>query len=131
MYHRGVKCSSCHDAHGTENNALLLKPASVMCLECHGPNSPNGPHTSTVEEHTHHNAGSSGSECVACHMPRIEQTIADVNVRSHTFRFITPAMTETYKFPNPCTTCHKDKSTAWATAQMKTWSDVSPWDIAP
>lgn len=32
MYTSGVKCSSCHDVHGTENDALLLKPASVMCL---------------------------------------------------------------------------------------------------
>ena len=127
MYTRGVKCSSCHDVHGTANDALLLKPASVMCLECHGPRSPNGPHTMTVEEHTHHKAASAGNECVACHMPKIEQTIADVNVRSHTFRFITPAMTDTYKIPNPCTTCHKDKTTTWAAAQLKSWPSVSPW----
>ena len=44
MYTHGVTCFSCHDVHGTENNADLLKPASVLCLECHGPNSPNGPH---------------------------------------------------------------------------------------
>ena len=44
MYTRGVKCSSCHDVHGTDNDALLIKPANVMCLECHGPGSPNGPH---------------------------------------------------------------------------------------
>jgi predicted CXXCH cytochrome family protein len=32
MYTRGITCFSCHDVHGTENNADLLKPASVMCL---------------------------------------------------------------------------------------------------
>jgi predicted CXXCH cytochrome family protein len=127
MYSRGVKCSSCHEVHGTENNAELLKPASVMCLECHGPGSPNGPHTATIEQHTHHKADSPGNECVACHMPQIEQTIADINVRSHTFRFITPAMTDQFKIPNPCTTCHKNQTTAWAAAQLKTWSPVSPW----
>jgi predicted CXXCH cytochrome family protein len=129
MYNRGVKCSSCHDVHGTENDALLIKPANVMCLECHGPGSPNGPHTTTIEEHTHHPAGSAGNECVACHMPKIEQTIADVNVRSHTFRFISPAMTDAYKIPNPCTTCHKDKTTAWATQELRTWATVSPWRV--
>ena len=92
--HARVSCYSCHDVHGTENNADLLKPANVLCLECHGPNSPNGPHAPTIEAHTHHKAGSAGNECVSCHMPKIEQTIADVNVRSHTFRFITPAATE-------------------------------------
>jgi predicted CXXCH cytochrome family protein len=130
MYTRGVKCSNCHDVHGTDNDALLLKPANVMCLECHGPQSPNGPHARTTEEHTHHKAGSTGNDCRVCHMPKIEQTIADVNVRSHTFRFITPAMTDAYKIPNPCTTCHKDKSTAWATAQLKNWAEISPWRMA-
>jgi predicted CXXCH cytochrome family protein len=129
MYNRGVKCSSCHDVHGTENNALLLKPATVICLECHGPGSPNGPHTATIEQHTHHKAGSAGNDCVSCHMPKIEQTIADINVRSHTFRFITPAMTDAYKIPNPCTTCHRDKSAAWATVQLKSWPNVSPWRV--
>ena len=129
MYTRGVKCSSCHDVHGTDNVALLIKPANVMCLECHGPGSPNGPHTSTIEEHTHHKAGSPGGECIACHMPKIEQTLGDQNVRSHTFRFISPAMTEAYKIPNPCTMCHQGKTTAWASAQLKQWSNVSPWRI--
>lgn len=130
MYTRGVKCSSCHDVHGTGNVALLIKPANVLCLECHGPGSPNGPHTSTIEEHTHHKAGSPGGECVACHMPKIEQELGDQNVRSHTFRFISPAMTDAYKIPNPCTLCHQGKTTAWALEQLKQWSNVSPWRIA-
>jgi hypothetical protein len=41
----------------------------------------------SIEAHTHHAAGSPASDCVSCHMPKIEQTVADVNVRSHTFRF--------------------------------------------
>ena len=131
MYTRGVTCFSCHDVHGTSNDADLLKPASALCLECHGPSSPNGPRlAATVEQHSHHKAGSAGNECIACHMPAIEQTIADVNVRSHTFRFITPAMTEQFKIPNPCTTCHKDKTTAWATDALKHWTDRSPWRMS-
>jgi predicted CXXCH cytochrome family protein len=130
MYTHGVACFSCHDAHGTENDALLLKPANVLCLDCHGPNSPNGPHAPTIEQHTHHKAGSQGSECIACHMPKIQQTIADVNVRSHTFHFVTPAMTDALKIPNACNVCHADKSTAWATSALKTWADRSPWRVS-
>ena len=63
--------------------------------------------------------GSAGSECVACHMPKIEQTIADVNVRAHTFKFITPAESDALKIPNACNLCHADKTTAWATAALK------------
>jgi predicted CXXCH cytochrome family protein len=127
MYTRGVTCFSCHDVHGTANNADLLKPANVMCLECHGPKWPNGPHTATVEQHTHHRAGSSGNECVNCHMPKIEQTIADVNVRAHTFRFISPAEGERLKIPNGCAGCHADKGAAWATEALRGWKEISPW----
>ena len=98
-----------------------------MCLECHGPKWPNGPHTATVEQHTHHRAGSSGNECVNCHMPKIEQTIADVNVRAHTFRFISPAEGERLKIPNGCAGCHADKGTAWATEALRGWKEISPW----
>lgn len=129
MYTHNVRCFSCHDVHGTDNQALLIKPANVMCLECHGPGSPNGPHTATIEEHTHHKAGSPGGECIACHMPQIEQTLADTNVRSHTFRFISPAMTKAYKIPNPCTNCHTDKSLAWATEKLDAWQGVSAWRV--
>ena len=78
MYTHGVTCATCHDPHGTENIASLRKPAQTLCLDCHGPNSPNGPHASTLAAHTHHKTGSAGSECIACHMPKIAQTIADV-----------------------------------------------------
>ena len=62
-------------------------------------------------------------------MPKIEQTIADVNVRSHTFAFITPGMTDELKIPNPCTTCHTDRTTAWARQTLQGWSNVSPWRL--
>ena len=103
MYRRGITCFDCHDVHGTENYAQLRKPADKLCLDCHGPMSLNGPRTATLEEHTHHKAGSPGSQCIACHMPKIGTTIADVKVRAHTFAFITPDMTEKYGIPNPCT----------------------------
>jgi predicted CXXCH cytochrome family protein len=127
MYRRGVTCFSCHDTHGTENYAQLRKPADQLCLDCHGPFSLNGPRTGTLEEHTHHKKGSAGSSCIACHMPKIATTIADVKVRSHTFAFITPAMTDKYKIPNPCTTCHTDKTTAWATEELRRWPERSAW----
>jgi predicted CXXCH cytochrome family protein len=131
MYEKGVTCASCHDVHGTENYAQLRKPAEKICLDCHSANSPNGPHVASIEEHTHHKAGSAGSQCVACHMPKIEtQGVPGAFVSSHTFKFITPAMTDKYKIPNACTSCHKDKSTDWATQELLTWKSTSPWRIA-
>jgi hypothetical protein len=60
-------------------------------------------------------------------MPKIAQEIADVNVRSHTFAFITPDMTDQFKIPNACTSCHMDKTTDWARDALKSWANVSPW----
>jgi predicted CXXCH cytochrome family protein len=130
MYERGVTCFSCHDPHGTPNQAILREPASEVCGMCHTPNGRNGPRAVSIEAHTHHKAGSAGSECVSCHMPKIEQTVADVNVASHTFHFVNPVETDELKIPNACNACHKDKSTAWATAALKTWTDRSPWRVA-
>ena len=130
MYRHGISCSSCHDVHGTANYAQLIKPANQICLECHGPSSPNGPRAATLEEHTHHKDGSPGSQCVACHMPKIEsEGVPGAYVHAHTFRFISPAMTDKYKIPNPCTTCHADKSTAWAEDAMRHWPERSPWRL--
>ena len=131
MYAHGVTCFTCHDVHGTDNPSQLRKPASTLCLDCHGPNSPNGPHATTIAAHTHHAADSAGSDCIACHMPKIAQTLGDVNVRSHTFRFVSPAMSESLKIPNACNVCHVDKTSAWATDALKTWTDRSPWRVAP
>src|ERR1700722_2043168 len=130
MYTRGVTCFSCHDAHGSDNEAMLRKPVNEVCLSCHGPNNQNGPHEISIEAHSHHKPGSSGSQCVACHMPKIEQTIADVNVRAHTFRFITPAESDSLKIPNACNLCHTDKTSDWASKALKGWQDRSPWRVA-
>jgi predicted CXXCH cytochrome family protein len=129
MYRRGVTCFDCHDVHGTANYAQLRKPVDQLCLTCHGPGSKNGPRTATLEEHTHHQDGSAGSACVACHMPKIEVTVGDVKVRAHTFAFVTPAMTDKYKIPNPCTSCHTEKTTAWASDVMRHWPERSPWRL--
>lgn len=129
MYRRGVTCASCHDPHGTPNNADLVKSARLVCLTCHGPGSPNGPHTPTIARHTHHQPGSAGGECVACHMPKIAVMLGDVKVRSHTFKFIAPAAAQRVKMPDPCTTCHTDKNAAWATEALRGWPEFSPWRV--
>jgi predicted CXXCH cytochrome family protein len=129
MYTRGVTCFSCHDPHGTGNNADLIKPARSICLSCHGPQSPNGPHSASLEQHSHHPAGSPGNDCVGCHMPKVAQMLGDVMVRSHTFKFIAPAAAERLQMPDACTSCHTDKSRAWATAALRSWPQFSPWRV--
>ena len=127
MYRRGVTCFTCHDPHGGGNVAMLRATGNALCLTCHGPNAQTGPFAASIEAHTHHKPDSKGSECVACHMPKIEETLGDVKVHAHTFRFIPPSETEKLGVPNPCNVCHADKSVAWAKQSLSTWRERSPW----
>jgi predicted CXXCH cytochrome family protein len=127
---KGIACYDCHDVHGTSFNADVRRPGNKLCLGCHQPGAAIGPRQATVELHTHHRADGPGSECAACHMPKIEQTISDVMVRSHTFRFIPPTLTESAKIPNSCNTCHADKTPAWALDALRTWPEFSVWRVA-
>ena len=131
MYARGVTCFSCHDPHGNDNVAMLRTTGNGLCLTCHGANTQNGPHAPTIAAHTHHKPGSPGSVCAACHMPAIEQTLGDVMVHAHTFRFIPPAATQALGIPNACALCHRDRDAAWASAALRGWQDRSPWRDAP
>lgn len=131
MYQHGVTCSSCHDVHGTQYPAQLIKPANELCLDCHGPAAVNGPNAATLQAHTQHAPDSTGSQCIECHMPKTARTISDVNVRSHTFGFITPQMTEQYGIANPCTSCHTDQTNAWAQQALRGWPEHSPWRLGP
>jgi predicted CXXCH cytochrome family protein len=132
MYHRDMRCFNCHDVHSNKNISNLRKTGNDLCMTCHGPDGAAGPASlkGTIAEHTHHAANSPASECTACHMPKIEQTLGDNMVSAHTFQFISPRSTEQFKIPNPCTTCHTDKSNQWALDQLKTWQTTSPWRVA-
>jgi len=130
MYNHGVTCYTCHDVHGTQHPSNLRKPAQELCMDCHAAGSPNGPHAPTLAEHTHHKAESAGSSCIECHMPKIATTLGDVMVRSHTFHFVSPAITEANKVPNACNACHKDKPASWTMEALRGWPNVSNWRVA-
>jgi predicted CXXCH cytochrome family protein len=134
MYHRGLRCFDCHQVHSNRNPSNLIATGNQLCLTCHTKENPAGL-KGTVSEHTHHRAGSPGSQCTACHMPNIAQTLpnkqdGDIFVASHTFRFLSPTLTETSGVPNPCIGCHKDKTNAWANTQLRSWTTTSPWRVA-
>jgi predicted CXXCH cytochrome family protein len=130
MYVKGVTCSGCHDVHGTDFEADLIAPGNEVCLTCHDPQLQPGPRGS-VEAHTRHTADSEGSQCVACHMPAIARTIGDINVRSHTFRFISPTLTDRYGIPNPCASCHQDETDEWVRTALRSWTHLSAWRVTP
>ena len=110
-------CTQCHALAGQAATATL--PAATETTG-HGRPVAAPSRIPDLEAHTHHKADSPGSRCVACHM-------ADVNWRlftrrlDHTFQPPVPEMTAAYGMPNPCTTCHEDKSPEWAASVMDRW----------
>jgi len=110
MYAAGVTCSDCHDPHGLE----LLGPGSSLCARCHAPDRFDTP------AHHHHEQGTPGADCVACHMP--EQTYMVVDPRAdHSLRVPRPDLTVTLGTPNACTGCHDDRSAQWSADTVVEW----------
>ena len=74
-------CLTCHSMHGYEDRADQLKPGmrtNAACVQCHADlTAPDA-----LEDHTRHDAGSTGSACYGCHMPHTNYALLK-SVRSH------------------------------------------------
>jgi tetratricopeptide (TPR) repeat protein len=109
MFAKGVTCSDCHDPH-----ALKLRgDAETVCRQCHTPERYAGP------AHHHHRAEIS-VRCVDCHMPQKTYMVVDPR-RDHSFRVPRPDLSVRYGVPNACSQCHRDKSSQWASAAVRSW----------
>jgi predicted CXXCH cytochrome family protein len=118
MSRRGVRCSNCHDPH----SAKLRVSGNALCTQCH--NSAGNPDFPSLRladydttKHHFHKAGTEGALCKSCHM--IERVYMGVDGRrDHSFRVPRPDLSVAMGTPNACTDCHKDKSAAWAAADL-------------
>ncbi len=122
-----MRCYTCHDPHNNKKPAStgLLRPTSQsneFCMSCHAPIAEN------PDAHTKHKAGSKGSYCYDCHMPKnILNQVAGVPhfVRSHNMGSIpNPLLSKrmgTSKSPNACLECHQDQSNDWAINHLRDW----------
>ena len=63
-------------------------------------------------------------------MPKIEQTIADVKVRSHTFKFISPAMTEALQDAERVHDLPHRQDERVGDRGAAKWPELSPWRVA-
>jgi predicted CXXCH cytochrome family protein len=127
-YEKGnVRCTDCHDPHDNKRarqpGLLEAGPASdAWCLRCHGALAAD------PAAHTRHAAGTSGSFCYDCHMPRHIQNLATgVNrpVRTHWMSEVPrPEVSERLgldQAPNACNDCHRDRTPAWASGWVRKW----------
>lgn len=123
MHANGIQCSNCHDSHGSRYQSMTVKSAetNALCLTCHGPAKTVGPKYTVISEHTHHASGSTGSQCINCHMPKTGENSVQAEARDHTFNFVSPAVSLGKSDPNSCNLCHKDKSPQWALGLVRKW----------
>ena len=108
MFHEGVKCTDCHDAHTTK----LHHYDNQLCTRCHVPDEKN-PAGFDNPGHHFHEMGTAGASCVECHMPHKNYMVID-DRRDHSIRIPRPDLSVQFGQPNACNNCHSDKSFQWA-----------------
>ena len=112
--------ATCVDCHVTpheveiERNPQLRPDANALCTRCHDSIG------KALTAHTHHAAGSTGSSCVECHMPRTVLSIK-AEIRDHSMSIPVPENTLRHGIPNACNLCHKDRDAQWALDRMNAW----------
>ncbi|MEN8828926.1 MAG: multiheme c-type cytochrome [Lentimonas sp.] len=118
MGHAGVSCMDCHNPHTLEH--ILPFENNMLCMRCHeAGGTMNAPIIKPVE-HSFHKEGSTGNQCVECHMPKT--TYMQVDPRAdHGFHSPDPLMTKELGIPNACSNCHNDQSLDWAVEHAETW----------
>jgi tetratricopeptide (TPR) repeat protein len=107
-----LDCIHCHTSSGRYRFAEGAR-ANDACLPCHEARVKNAP------AHTHHSAGTSGNQCISCHMPMTE--FARMRRSDHSMRAPTPATTLSYSSPNACNLCHTNQTAGWADKFVREW----------
>jgi tetratricopeptide (TPR) repeat protein len=105
-----MHCVQCHTSSG---RFRFAQEPNQACLPCHAERVANAP------AHTHHQAGSAGNQCIACHLPKTE--FARMVRSDHSLRPPAPAATMAFGSPNACNLCHQDQEAAWANRKVRQW----------
>ena len=113
-----LKCIDCHNPHEAIGRQWTSTPAQddARCVKCHEQYAS----AESQAAHSHHPAGSEGSRCMNCHMPRINEGLQDI-VRTHTiFSPTNPRMIHA-NHPNACNQCHTDQPIDWTIGYLEEW----------
>lgn len=112
----GMTCLTCHSMHEYADRSDQLRlgaEGNGTCVACHDAGR-YGP------GHSRHAAGSSGDQCVNCHMPHTSYALLKA-VRQHQIDSPRVAATLGTGRPNACNLCHQDRSLAWVAAWLEGW----------
>lgn len=116
-----MACTTCHDPHAADAPAAmaaLATPAgNPVCLTCHTAYAT----PAALAQHSHHAAGSPGTSCIACHMPRKNMGLDYALVRYHRIGSPTDRKRVEADRPLECALCHADKTVDELVRTMETW----------
>lgn len=113
-----LKCVDCHDPHTTIGRSWqrTAEQDDAKCVRCHQQYAT----PAAQAAHSHHSAGSEGSRCMNCHMPRLNEGMQDV-VRTHMIFSPTNRAMIYANQPNACNMCHTEKSIDWTLKYLAEW----------
>ncbi|MCB9913997.1 MAG: C cytochrome precursor [Planctomycetes bacterium] len=132
-----MSCLSCHQLHMQADDPRpfaewandMLKPGmdgDRACTQCHEEYLDDD----VRAQHTHHPLGSSGSECLNCHMPYVTYGLLK-GIRTH--EVCSPSARESvaYGRPNACNQCHLDETLLWTAQHLDEWYGIEPPQLTP
>lgn len=113
-----LRCIDCHDPHKPIGKKWTFSPAhnDKLCMKCHQ----QFQQPEKLAAHTHHTIGSTGSRCMNCHMPRINEGMQDI-VRTHMIYSPTNRKMIEANHPNACNQCHVKEPISWTEKYLKKW----------
>ncbi|MBL6765046.1 MAG: C cytochrome precursor [Verrucomicrobiae bacterium] len=120
-----MSCLSCHQMHQSKSDPRSASEwaddqldqrrlGNAACTQCHEPEK------FSTRAHTHHEAASTGSECMNCHMPHTSWGLLR-GLRSHRVNSPDLSRDRTAGRPNACNLCHLDKTIEWSADHMADW----------
>jgi tetratricopeptide (TPR) repeat protein len=125
-----MTCVDCHEPHSQAYRDVTGRPLAGrfddgQCVDCHASKADR------IEQHTHHRVGSSGSNCVACHMPYLQHPELGTALRfarsDHTIAIPRPAFDARLGIKSACVQCHTDLSVEQLQrASDQWWGEVKP-----
>lgn len=117
MAHKGVTCMDCHNPHSGE--PILPVENNALCMRCHATGENEAIQIDPLS-HSHHPAGSTGNQCIQCHMPERTYMVRDPR-KDHGFTSPDPQLTIDLGIPNSCNSCHDGETPEWALEHVNNW----------